>query len=139
MARVKRGGRELVIADSEVTEYLKSGYSVIDEHGNELTPAKAMTYSQVLSENGVLKKRVESLNKQLEAANREIADLKVALEQAETALAQAEKKAETTPDDNPPTEPPDKSSGSTLEQRQTVQANKSTPGSKPAKKGGKQA
>ncbi len=132
MARVKRGGRELVIADSEVTEYLKSGYSVIDEHGNELTPAKAMTYNQVLSENGVLKKRVESLNKQLDAANREIADLKAALEQAE-------KKAETTPDGNPPTEPPDKSAGSTLEQRQTVQANKSTPGSKPAKKGGKQA
>lgn len=132
MARVKRGGRELVIADSEVTEYLKSGYSVIDEHGNELTPAKAMTYNQVLSENGVLKKRVESLNKQLEAANREIADMKAAVEQAE-------KKAETAPDNNPPTETPDKSAGSTLEQRQTVQANKSTPGSKPAKKGGKQA
>lgn len=99
MARVKRGGRELVIADSEVTEYLKSGYSVIDEHGNELTPAKAMTYNQVLSENGVLKKRVESLNKQLEAANREIADMKAAVEQAE-------KKAETAPDNNPPTETP---------------------------------
>ncbi len=54
MARVKRGGRELVIADSEVTEYLKSGYSVIDEHGTDLTPAQAMTYSQVRSENGVL-------------------------------------------------------------------------------------
>lgn len=132
MARVKRGGRELVIADSEVAEYLKSGYSVIDEHGNELTPAKAMTYNQVLSENGVLKKRVESLSKQLEAANREIADLKAA-------LVQAEKKPETASEDNLPAEHPEKSSGNTLEQRQTVQANKSTPGSKPAKKGGKQA
>lgn len=132
MARVKRGGRELVIADSEVTEYLKNGYSVIDEHGNEMTPAKAVTYNQVLNENAVLKKRVEALSKQLEAASREITDLKAALKK------QSEK-AENAPEPNTTAEHPVESTGNTLEQRQTVQANKSTPGAKTAQKGGKKA
>lgn len=33
MTRVKRGGRELIVDDAVVTEYLGNGYSVIDDRG----------------------------------------------------------------------------------------------------------
>ena len=48
MTRVKRGGRELVIDDAIVTEYLNNGYSVIDDHGNEVKRGKALDYASAM-------------------------------------------------------------------------------------------
>ncbi len=72
MTRIRRGGRELVVEDSEVAGYLKQGYSVIDESGREITPQKAMTYSQAMTENQALKIREAELEKALQAANQEV-------------------------------------------------------------------
>lgn len=72
MTRIRRGGRELVVEDSEVAGYLKQGYSVIDESGREITPHKAMTYSQAMTENQALKVRETELEKALQAANQKV-------------------------------------------------------------------
>ena len=82
MARMKRGGRELVVADANVAEYLKMGYSVIDEHGNELTHTKAVTYQQAMLENVDLRARVKALTASLENANTKIVGLEAALAKA---------------------------------------------------------
>ena len=76
MTRIKRGGRELVVADSAVAEYLKQGYSVIDDKGNELTRAQATTFSQLKAEYDMLKKRFSALNAELEAVKAENVQLK---------------------------------------------------------------
>lgn len=65
MVRVMRGGRELTIPDTQVTEYLKMGYSVIDDKGNVITRATAITYDQAMRENAELRKQNERLKKQL--------------------------------------------------------------------------
>ena len=75
MTRIKNGGRELVVADSEVDEYLKEGYVVIDEKGNPLSKPKAVTYMQAVQENIVLKAQVKSLTAALEDANSQIVEL----------------------------------------------------------------
>ena len=55
MTRVKRGGRELVVPDSDVAEYLADGYSVIDDQGNVLTKTQAMSFSQLKAEYDTVK------------------------------------------------------------------------------------
>lgn len=79
MARMKRGGRELVVADANVAEYLKEGYSVIDDHGNELTHSKAVTYQQAMVENADLRARVKALSTSLEKANNRIVELEAVI------------------------------------------------------------
>lgn len=76
MARVKRGGRELVIADSNVTEYLNQGYSVIDDKGNEIKHGKAMDYMSAMKRIAELEAHDAALGKSLTAANNEIAKLR---------------------------------------------------------------
>lgn len=58
--RVLRGNQEIQISPSQKDEYLKIGYSVIDDNGNIL-------------EQGV--KSNHTLKSELEAANRRIAEL----------------------------------------------------------------
>ena len=50
MTRVKRGGRELIVDDAVVTEYLGNGYSVIDDRGKEITRGKALDYATAMRE-----------------------------------------------------------------------------------------
>ena len=76
MPRIIKGGRELVVSDSDVTAYLNQGYAVIDEKGNVLSKAKAVTFQEVMAENTVLRKRVKDLATAQEAAAAEIAALK---------------------------------------------------------------
>ena len=134
MARIKRGGRELVVADSEVTGYLREGYSVIDDRGNELTPAKAMTYTQAMNENIVLKKRNEQLQAQLKMAN----DLNVELRKQLEAAKKAAEDALNGSAADKPTETLGNKAGATGKTATPVQANKSLPAAKPAQKGQKQ-
>lgn len=131
MARIKRGGRELVVADSEVTEYLKQGYSVIDDRGNELTPAKSLTYTQAMNDNIVLKKRNEQLLHQLEAANQKIADLKAEIE----AMKKPAEDTENAPAEKPPAEITANKAGNTRKSVQAASANKSSSGGKTPGKG----
>lgn len=75
MVRIMRGGRELTIPDTQVTEYLKSGYSVIDDKGNVITRATAITYDQAMRENAELKHQIGRLKKLLSESEAEIAEL----------------------------------------------------------------
>lgn len=61
MTRIMRGGRELVVADSDVAEYLKLGYSVIDDQGNVLKRSQAMSYSDLKAEHDILKRQHDGL------------------------------------------------------------------------------
>lgn len=85
MPRVKRGGRELVISEAVVGEYLRNGYSLIDEQGNTIQPDRPMTYAQAMSENAALLER----EAQLEAALTEASDaLKAANERVKVLEAE---------------------------------------------------
>ena len=75
MARIKRGGRELVVADSDVAGYLEQGYSVIDDKGNAISRAKAVTYEQAIAENAELKDKAKQAVTALEASNTRITEL----------------------------------------------------------------
>lgn len=81
MTRVKNGGRELVVNDSEVAAYLEMGYAVIDESGKTVTPGKPMTYGHLIAENEALKSREEVLENALNLANAEIESLRKKLEE----------------------------------------------------------
>lgn len=75
MTRIKRGGRELTVNDSVVAEYLKEGYSVIDDHGNEITRGTAQNLGQALRELNAERQRTASLSQALADANERIAAL----------------------------------------------------------------
>lgn len=75
MARIKRGGRELVVADSSVTEYLNQGYSVIDEKGNEIVQGKAIDYASAMRRIAELEAHDSALGKSLVSANERIKKL----------------------------------------------------------------
>ncbi len=92
MTRMKKGGRELVVSDSDVAAYLNEGYAVIDEKGNVLSRAKSVTYGEAMAENGDLRKRVQALTASLEAAHTEIADLKKQLKAAQKKGKSADRK-----------------------------------------------
>jgi len=69
MTRVKKGGREYLVDDSRVDEYLAQGYNVIDARGNVIRNGGATNYDVLLVENSELKQAV----KRLEASNKELA------------------------------------------------------------------
>ena len=75
MVRIKRGGRELTVADADLTGYLEQGYSVIDAKGNELTRAKAVTYEQAVAENADLRKKAKEYAAAMQAAHTRIGEL----------------------------------------------------------------
>ena len=75
MTRIKRGGRELTVDDSVVAEYLKEGYSVIDDHGNEITRGAAQNLSQAQRELAAERQRTTTLAAALDDAYRHIAEL----------------------------------------------------------------
>lgn len=83
MLRVKRDGRELVIAESDLTEHLKMGYSVIDGKGNELTRSQAITYEQAIKENSSLKDRLKKAAISVERLQSQNVELKKKLKMAE--------------------------------------------------------
>ncbi|MEG2621416.1 MAG: hypothetical protein RSC06_00825 [Clostridia bacterium] len=92
MTRVKLGGRELIIDDSELTVYLAMGYSVIDGKGNELSRGKAISYDQAVRENEDMKKRLSKATKDLEALHTERSELQIELLQAQSDLEDANSK-----------------------------------------------
>ena len=85
MTRMKRGGREIVIDDAVVTEYLNQGYSVIDEKGNEVTRGKALDYASAMRElaevrahDAALAISLSEANEKIKRLNAEIKKLKAA-------------------------------------------------------------
>lgn len=77
MARVVLGGRELVVADSEVREYLKAGYSLIDDKGNAIQRGRARTYEEAMAENSRLRQQLSATQAALSAANEVNETLKI--------------------------------------------------------------
>lgn len=75
MTRIKRGGRELLVNDNEVAEYLEQGYSVIDNMGNVITHGQAVTYEQAIAQAQTLRQREKALTDSLKEANAKIAAL----------------------------------------------------------------
>ena len=75
MVRIRRGGRELTVPDSSVAEYLKEGYSVIDDQGNEVKRGMALNYSQAMAELTAEKTRTAALATALKDANEKLAIL----------------------------------------------------------------
>lgn len=75
MTRVKRANRELVIDDAAVTEYLTQGYSVIDDHGNELQRGKALDYASAMRRLAEIEAHDAALANSLEEANLKIKTL----------------------------------------------------------------
>lgn len=69
MPRIKRGGRELVVSESVVREYLRDGYSLIDDQGNIIQPNAPMNYAQAMSEISTLKEREAQLETALSETN----------------------------------------------------------------------
>lgn len=98
MPRIIKGGRELVVSDSDVTAYLNQGYAVIDEKGNVLSKAKAVTFQEVMTENTELKKRVKELATAQEAATTELATLKKQMKALKKSTKADEKKSGGTKD-----------------------------------------
>ena len=99
MVRVKLGGRELRIEDYAVAEYLKKGYSVIDDNGNVIQKGDVITFNQAVEENKKLRMDIDlyrlqmnALSEENEALKAEIEALKAEIE-ALKASAAAEKKA----------------------------------------------
>lgn len=91
MTRIKRDGRELVIDDAAVTEYLAQGYSVIDDHGNEVKRGKTMDYAsamrrlaEVEAHDAALAKSLEEANAKIKALTAENRKLKADLKKAPT-------------------------------------------------------
>lgn len=72
MTRVKRGGRELIVDDAVVAEYLGNGYSVIDDRGNEITRGKALDYATAMRELAEVKAHDAALAIALDEANAKI-------------------------------------------------------------------
>ena len=92
MVRVKLGGRELRIEDYAVAEYLKKGYSVIDDNGNVIQKGDVITFNQAVEENKKLRMDIDLYRLQMNALSEENEALKAEIE-ALKASAAAEKKA----------------------------------------------
>ncbi len=134
MTRIKRGGRELLVPDESVAEYLQDGYSVIDDKGNVLTHTQSRTYSELKAENNALKTKVKGLEAEFERLK---ADYAVKEEQIAALKAELETlKADTGDDDEeePPKEPTSNKAGDTEKTAPTASTNKSTSGGKTDKK-----
>lgn len=82
MTRIKRGGRELTVDDSVVAGYLREGYSVIDDHGNEITRGTAQNMSQALRELKQEQDRCKSLAVSIAEANERITELQAERDEA---------------------------------------------------------
>lgn len=130
MTRIKRGGRELLVPDESVAEYLQDGYSVIDDKGNVLTHTQSRTYSELKAENNALKTKVKGLEVEFERLK---ADYAVKEEQIAALKAELETlKADT--GDNDEEEPTSNKAGDTEKTAPTASTNKSTSGGKTDKK-----
>ena len=93
MVRVKLGGRELRIEDYAVAEFLKKGYSVIDDNGNVIQKGDVTTFNQAVEENKKLREENAALKAEIEALNAEILHLKEM--DAPSPIAEAKKSKKT--------------------------------------------
>ena len=133
MTRVKLGGRELVIDDSELAAYLKLGYAVIDGKGNELSKCIAATYEQAVADNKTLLAENKRLITDLEGFRTENIAYKAELQRLKKDLAAAREEIETLkkqPTHAQPTVEAGKASNNTLEASKQAKANKSSSGKK---------
>ena len=130
MTRIKRGGRELLVPDESVAEYLQDGYSVIDDQGNELSHTQSRTYSELKAENASLKVRLKALSSEFERvkAESEAKDERIAALKAQLEMLDGESDEET------PTEPTGNEAGDTEKTVPTASTNKSSSGNKTVKK-----
>lgn len=83
MTRVIKGGCELMISDSAVTEYVRKGYSVIDKKGNIVPVNKPLTYDEAMKQITTLEARCKGLVDALNKANDQIKVLRKKTKSAE--------------------------------------------------------
>ena len=84
MVRVKLGGRELRIEDHAVAEFLKKGYSVIDDNGNVIQKGDVITFNQAVEENKKLREENEALKAEIAALKASAAEEKKATKKAKS-------------------------------------------------------
>ena len=126
MTRVKLGGRELVIDDSELAAYLKLGYAVIDGKGNELSMCKAATFEEAVADKQRLIIDLEGFRTENIAHKAELQRLKKDLAAAREEIETLKKQ----PTHAQPTVEAGKASNNTLEASKQAKANKSSSGKK---------
>ena len=83
MKRVKLGGRVLRIEDNAVAEFLKKGYSVIDDKGNVVQKGDVTTFGQAVEEiksleasNALLRLKIKELEEENEALKKKLSAAK---------------------------------------------------------------
>lgn len=79
--RMIRGNGERLVPDEKVTEFLKMGYSVIDDQGNVTVEAEPSTIPQYKALVEKLRKENEALKLEKAEAEKELADLREAVKQ----------------------------------------------------------
>lgn len=82
MKRVRLGGKELRIEDEFVTEYLRKGYSVIDESGTVMQKGDVTTFNQAVEEIKSLRAEITLYVGKIKDLEEENADLKKKLSAA---------------------------------------------------------
>lgn len=134
MTRIKRGGRELLVPDESVAEYLQDGYSVIDDQGNVLTHTQSYTYSELKAENASLKVRLKAISSEFERvkAESEAKDERIAALKAQLEMLDGDQEGD--PEQETPPETTGNTAGNTEKTVPPAQTNKSSSGEKPAKK-----
>lgn len=75
MTRVIKDNRELRVDDHEVAEYLKNGYSVIDDHGNIVERGNAINYESAMLRINELENYISTLRLNLQDAYSRIDEL----------------------------------------------------------------
>lgn len=73
MVRVRMGGRELRIEDAAVKDYLKRGYSVVDENGTVIKKGEVIDFNQAMAEVKALRLENEQLRTQADSAKKKSA------------------------------------------------------------------
>ena len=79
--RMIRGNGERLVPDEKVTEFLKLGYSVIDDQGNVTVEAEPSTIPQYKALVEKLRKENEALKLEKAEAEKELAALREAAKQ----------------------------------------------------------
>lgn len=105
MTRIKRGGRELLVNDAEVAEYLEQGYSVIDNKGNVITHGQAVTYEQAIAQAQALRQREKALTDSLKEANRKIVALETYNAMMQKEIEELHKQIDGNDTDDPAAQP----------------------------------
>lgn len=76
MTKVRRGGRELTVKDTDVSMFLEQGYDVIDDRGNVIEHAGPMDYKTSMKRIAELEARNADLVERLNEATADLAKVR---------------------------------------------------------------